>query len=150
MVGVAALVVLSVLELPLSEAVAKSKAVGAAGAEVSTVTVKAAEALLMLPARSVAVAVMLWVPSPKVEVETLQTPLAFAEAVATCTLPSYRVTVELASAEPLTVGVAALVVLSVFELPLSEAVARSNAVGAAGAEVSMVTVSPDEAAVLPA
>ena len=152
-VGVAALVLSSLFELPLSEAVARSRAVGAAGAEVSTVTVSAVDATLVLPARSVALAVMTWLPLLKVGLVRLQAPLVSADTLANAVvLPlSYSATVELASALPLKVGVAALVVLSVFELPLSEVVARSRAVGAAGVEVSTVTVKADEAApVLPA
>ena len=62
-----------------------------------------------------------------------------------------NVTVLLASAVPVNVGVVSLVKLSVLELPVSEAVARSGVPGAAGDAESMVTASADDAAeVLPA
>src|SRR5437588_4815005 len=62
-VGVVTLVTLSVLELPLSLAAARSGADGAAGALASAVTPRAAERALTVPAASVAVAVMLCVPA---------------------------------------------------------------------------------------
>ena len=58
-VGVVTLVMLSVLDVPLSDAATRSGRVGAAGAVVSMVTDKAADAALTLPAASVALAVML-------------------------------------------------------------------------------------------
>ena len=64
--GVVLLVTLSVLELPVSLAAAKSGVEGAVGAPVSIVTPKFDEALLTLPAASVAVAVNVCVPSDKV------------------------------------------------------------------------------------
>src|SRR5207237_2867542 len=63
----------------------------------------------------------------------------------------YSVTALPDSAVPVKVGVVLLVMLSVFEEPVSLAAARSGAVGAVGAAVSMVTERPPEAAlVLPA
>ncbi len=59
MSGVVSLVMSSVLELPLSEPAAKSRDDGADGAVVSTVTLNADDAELVLPAASVAVAVRL-------------------------------------------------------------------------------------------
>ena len=59
-VGAVTLVMLSVLDIPVSDAVARSRFVGAAGAVVSMVTDNAADAALTLPAASVALAVMLW------------------------------------------------------------------------------------------
>ena len=64
-VGVASLVTLSMLELPLSLAAARSGVDGAAGAEASIVTVRAEEATETLPAASVAVAVIVWTPADK-------------------------------------------------------------------------------------
>ncbi len=52
-------------------------------------------------------------------------------------------TVLFASAAPLKVGVVTLVMLSVDELPLSEAAMRSGVEGAAGATVSTITLSCD-------
>ncbi len=65
--------------------------------------------------------------------------------------PSTKIsTVALASAVPVSVGVVSLVMLSLLELPLSLAEARSGVPGALTA-VSMVTFSAAEAAeVLPA
>ena len=57
MVGVVALVMLSVLLVPASEPLAKSGAPGADGAVVSIVTVKPADAALVLPAASVTLVV---------------------------------------------------------------------------------------------
>ena len=57
-VGVASSVILSVEELPESEAAARSGVDGADGAAVSMVIVKELEALEVLPAVSVAVAVI--------------------------------------------------------------------------------------------
>ena len=62
---------LSVLELPRSEAGSRSGTEGAAGGVVSIVTGSAAEATLALPAVSVAVAVMRWAPLVSVEVAML-------------------------------------------------------------------------------
>ena len=73
-VGVVTLVMLSVLDTPLSDAATRSGADGAAGATVSMVTDKAADAALTLPATSVALAVMLWVPFARVEAVMVQCP----------------------------------------------------------------------------
>ena len=51
----------------------------------------------------------------------------------------------LASAVPVKVGVVSLVLLSVFELPVSEPLSRSGVDGAAGAVASMLIVNSDEA-----
>ena len=84
----------------------------------------------------------------------LQLPEPSAVAVPSTVVPSvsYNLTVAPASAPlPVMVGVVALVRLSELLLPVSEPVARSAALGAAGVEVSMVTVRPADAAlVLPA
>jgi len=70
-------------------------------------------------------------------------PVATPEPTAT---PSLKiVTVLPASAVPVKVGVATLVMLSVFDEPLSEAAVRSGAEGAAGAAVSIVIDNPLEA-----
>jgi hypothetical protein len=65
-VEVLSLVMLSVLELPVSLAAAKSGVEGALGAPVSIVTLKFDEAALTLPAASVAVAVNACGPSARV------------------------------------------------------------------------------------
>jgi hypothetical protein len=61
-VGVLSVVVLSVLDAPVSEAAVKSGAEGTPGAAVSIVIERAADAGLVLPAASVAVTVMMCVP----------------------------------------------------------------------------------------
>ncbi len=82
-----------------------------------------------------------WLAAVRVEVVTDQVP---ADAVPDPTaLPSeYTVTVAPASAVPVMVGVVTRVMLSVFEIPVSEAAIRSGVDGAAGPVVSMTT-QPD-------
>jgi hypothetical protein len=70
-VGVVTLVILSVLDAPLSDASARSGTDGAVGAVVSIVTDNTVDATLTLPATSAAVAVMLWVPAASAEVVML-------------------------------------------------------------------------------
>jgi len=57
-------------------------------------------------------------------------------------------TVLFASAVPETAGVSSLMLSSVLELPESLPVSRSGVDGAAGADVSIVTVNADEAALV--
>ena len=97
----------------------------------------------MLPARSVCLAVSVCRPSPSAELVIDQLPEPSAVAVPSTVVPSvsYSVTVAPASAPlPVTVGVVLLVRLSVLDAPLSDAAARSGALGAA-AVVSIVTAS---------
>ena len=61
---------------------------GALGATVSTVTLRALEAALTLPAASLAVAVKLWVASVSAPVVKVQAPLPFAVAVPRSVAPS--------------------------------------------------------------
>src|SRR3954453_4029493 len=125
--------------------------VGAPGAVVSIMTESPPEAVPVLPAASVALAVIVWLPEASVDVAMLQLPLPWAVPLPTLVAPSNSVTVLLASAVPVKVGVATLVRLSVLDEPESEAVARSGAEGAVGAVVSIVTDRPVEAVlVLPA
>lgn len=65
-VGVVTRVILSLFKRPLSLAAASTGMEGAAGAVVSMTIVLAAEALELLPARSVALTVMAWVPATSV------------------------------------------------------------------------------------
>ena len=109
------------------------------------VTGKAAEAMLTLPARSVAFAVIEWTPRPNVDDVIDQLPLPFAVPLPITVAPSSRVTVAFASAVPTKTGVVTLVTLSVFDAPLSEAAVRSGVLGAAGAVVSIVTDNAAEA-----
>lgn len=145
-VGVASLVMLSVLELPVSLPADRSGVLGALGAAVSMVTERAEDAAELLPAASVAVAVILWLPAAKVEAVILQLPEP--SAVALPTEPStleVKVTVTLASEVPLKVGVLSDVSLSALELPVSLAASRSGVPGAFGAVESMVTARALEA-----
>ena len=154
MVGVVALVMLSVLLVPASEPLAKSGAPGAEGAVVSIVTVRPADAALVLPAASVTFVVKVCAPLVRVLDVMLQLPEPSAVAVPSRVVPSvsYSLTVAPASAPlPVTVGVVALVRLSVLLVPVSDPLARSAAPDAVGAVVSIVTVRlADAALVLPA
>src|SRR3978361_616703 len=60
--GVVTVVMLSVLDAPVSNDASRSGVPGATGAAVSMVTASAAEAVLTLPARSVALATIAWTP----------------------------------------------------------------------------------------
>ena len=94
---------------------------------------------------------MLWVPFAGVEAAMVQSPAAEATPVPITVVPSNRVTVLPASAVPVKVGVVTLVMLSVLDTPVSDAVIRSRACGRAGAVVSMVIDRAAEAALtLPA
>ena len=75
----------------------------------------------------------------------LQFPLLSAVVDPKELLPAKSSTVLLASAVPVKVGVVSLVLLSVFELPVSEPLSRSGVDGAAGAAASMLIVNSAEA-----
>ncbi len=139
MVGVAVLVIPSLLDVPVSLPEPKAGAPGVPGALVSTVTDSPDETLETLPAASVTLAVMVWLPADRVELVIDQLPVPSAVAVPSTVVPSvsYSVTVLLASAVPVKVGVVALVMLSVLDVPVSLAVARSGVLEAPGAVVSM-------------
>src|SRR5437879_5134243 len=131
-VGVVALVMLSVLLLPVSEAAIRSGVDGALGAVVSIVTDRAPDATLTFPAMSVtfSVAVMLCTPCVRVDVLTDQLPEPSAVALPIWVVPSNSLTVVFAAAVPLKVGLVTLVMLSLLEMPLSEAAMRSGVDGA--------------------
>ena len=92
-------------------------------------------------------------PCDSAELVIVQLPEPSATLAPSIVVPSlsYKVTVAPASAPlPVKVGVVTLVMLSVFDEPLSEAAVRSGALGAAAA-VSIVTLSDADAALtLPA
>ena len=69
-----------------------------------------------------------------------------ATAVPTTVAPSKSVTVVPLSAVPVKVGAVTLVMLSVFDMPLSLAAVRSGTDGAAGAVESIVTLNAAEGA----
>ena len=151
-VGVVSLVMLSVLEVPLSVPAVMSGALGAATLA-SMVMARPEDATLVLPAVSVALAVMVWAPAARAEVVMVQLPepSAVPDPISVVPSVSYSLTVALASAVPLKVGVVSLVMLSVLELPLSVPAVMSGALGAPGAVASMVTARPEDATlVLPA
>jgi len=127
-VGVLSLVVFPSVGLEIS---------GAAGAEVSTVTLIVVEIDEMLPAASVALAVIECVPSLKALLGVkLQSPEPSAAIVPSELPPSKTSTVLSASAVPLKVGVASLVIALSAGLVIS---------GALGAVVSIVTLIAAEA-----
>ncbi|TYZ39161.1 hypothetical protein C2U34_26325, partial [Ralstonia solanacearum] len=108
-VGVASLVAPPAAMVPVSGATLSVTLTrtGAAGAAVSTVRANAELAVLTLPAASVAVAVRLWLPSANAVVgEKVQLPEASAVVVPTSVMPSKMLMVLLASAVPVSVGVA--------------------------------------------
>src|SRR5258705_187357 len=143
------LVLLSVV-LPESDAAARSGVDGAAGAAVSIVTERPAEATLVLPAMSVCLAVRVWLPPDNVELVIDQLPEPFAVAVPRTVVPlvSNSVTVAPTSAPlPVNTGVVTLVMLSVLDDPVSVTAVMSGAAGAP-AVVSSVKLS-DAVPVLP-
>ena len=132
-VGVVTLVMLSVLDKPLSDAVSRSGADGAAGAVVSMVTAKASR-------YSAEVARHIRCLGGDAVGSCRQgrggdgpRSRSVATPVPTTVAPSNKVTVLPASAVPVKVGLVTLVRLSVLDKPLSEAATRSGTVGTAGA-----------------
>src|SRR5258705_502518 len=126
-------------ELPATDVIAKVSV----GAEVSIVTARLAEATLVLPAMSVCLAVSVWLPLASAVLVIDQLPEASAIAVPSTVVPlvSNSVIVAPTSAPlPVNTGVVLLVMLSVFDDPVSVAAVMSGAEGAA-AEVSSVKLS---------
>ncbi|TYZ39146.1 hypothetical protein C2U34_26350, partial [Ralstonia solanacearum] len=119
---------------------------GVAGAAVSTVIANAELAVLTLPAASVAVAVMLWLPSVRAVVgEKVQLPEASAVVVPSNVVPSRMLTVLLASAVPVSTGMASLVLPPAVMAPVTGATLSVTVLmtGAAGAAVSTVSVKAE-------
>ena len=111
-------------------------------------TLKADDAALQLPEKSLSVAVKLCVPFVNVAVAKLHAPLASALAVPSCVAPSNTFTVLLASAVPVSISVASLVIPSP-TLPLS--LAKDKIVGTAGTAVPITgSTGCDARLVLPA
>src|SRR5690349_7582103 len=136
---------LSVLDVLESDDVISSGVDGAAGATVSIVTDKACDGALTVPLLSFAVAVMVWMPFANVVEVMVQAPVvALAVAVPITVVPSYNVTVVPGVAVPVKLGRTVLVMLSVLETPVSDAVARSGVEGAATAD-TMETARPLDA-----
>ena len=86
--GSTVLVMLSVDDVPVSEAVAKSGEVGATGAMGSMVIDSAGDAADALPAGSLAVVVKLWTPASMVGMTKVQTPSPSATVVPISVAPS--------------------------------------------------------------
>ncbi|OLO06822.1 hypothetical protein BTW08_15425 [Salinicola sp. MH3R3-1] len=116
--------------------------VGAIGSRVSTLSVKLGLAGETLPAASVAVAVKMTSPSGRASGVNVQSPLSSASAVPIW-VPSARIaTVALASAVPVSVGVASLVLSPSPSVPVGSTSSVALAiVGATGSVTSMVTGS---------
>src|SRR5437016_386591 len=87
-------------------------------------------------------------PSPKEPLVKLQFPELSAMVVPSEVTPSKNAIVLPASAVPLNVGVLSLVTLSIWELPVSLAAAKSGVEGADGAAVSLVIMLATEAALM--
>jgi hypothetical protein len=135
--GVVTLMILMVVDLPLSEAAIRSGMDGVAGG-VTIVTVKA-PTRRWNTARSVAVALIARTPAAGGDATTVmdQVPVvgsAIVEPIAA--VPSSSVTVLPGPAVPVKVGVVMLVMLSVLDVPLSDAAIRSGVAGAAGGVLS--------------
>jgi hypothetical protein len=145
-VGVVMLVRSSLLDDPESLAEDRSGVEGAAGEVVSIVTDKADDATDVFPAASVALAVIELTPSGSALTAIVQLPLPSAVPVPINVEPARKsFTTAFASAVPLNVGVVLLVMLSVFDVPVSDAAARSGVEGADGAVVSTVIDKADDA-----
>ena len=152
-VGVLSFVLLSVLEAPVSDALARSRPLGTGGAPESTEIGKVVGEVETFPATSVRFALRFHVPSanvprsqlvawPTTNVHETDAPPPDGVAIMVIVSPG---------APPLapTVGVLSLELLSELLLPVSDALARSRPLGTAGAPESMVTASPVITAVLP-
>ena len=123
----------------MSDAAARSTAVGALGAVVSTVIERGLEAVLVLPAGSVRVALTFQVPSLSVPRSQLAAGTTYVHV--TVLAPFVAVMVTVSPLEPpaaLIVGVLSLVTLSVDDRPVSDEAARSTPVGAVGTLVLTV------------
>jgi hypothetical protein len=152
-VGVVSLVLLSVLDAPVSDASARSTPEGADGGVVSIVTGNAVDDGEMLPAGSVNVDEMFQVPSVSVgRVQFVAEPITYVHDTVVVPLVAAMVIVSpLVPPDALIVGVVSLVLLSVFDAPVSDASARSTPEGADGGVVSIVTGNAvDDGEMLPA
>lgn len=136
----------SVEDAPESEAASRS-GVSAPG-PVESITIDSGdEADVVFPAASVRVAVTLHVPSESAAmVQFVALPIKYEHV--TVVEPFVAVRVMVSPADPpeaLKVGVVSLVLLSVVEDPVSDAVARSTDVGTDGADVSTTIDNVDDA-----
>jgi hypothetical protein len=113
----------------------------------SITIVRPAEALLILPAVSVALIVSMWTPSDSKLVVTLQLPAPSVKAAPNIVVPSVSntLTIKSDSAVPVRVGVESIVMLSELEVPLSEMTERSGVLGGLGGVLSNKIERPAEA-----
>lgn len=134
--GVVSLVMLSVLDAPVSDVASKSGAVGAA----RIVMFSGALGREMLPAVSMSVATTVQLPNVRAgSVHDVSVPTTYEHERVVVALLAEIVAI-LPVAPPLvdTAGVVSLVTLSVLDAPVSDDASRSGVVGASGAVGSMV------------
>ena len=138
-VGVVSFVMLSVVELPESDADARSGAAGVAGVA-TTVMSSDGPADDTFPALSVSVALVVHVPADSVgrSHDCVPVPMVYAQLTVVEPLVALRVTCSpvLPPLDRATVGVVSVVTLSDVEVPVSDDVARSGAPGVLGAAES--------------
>jgi hypothetical protein len=152
-VGVVSLVLLSVSDAPVSDDAARSTPVGADGGVVSRVIGNAVDDVDVLPAGSVKVAEMFHVPSVSVgSVQFVADPITYVHDKVVVPLVAEMVMVSpFAPPTALKVGVASLVLLSVFDAPESDDAERSTPDGAVGGVASMlIDNDPVDGPVFPA
>jgi hypothetical protein len=137
-VGVVSLVSLSESDVPVSDGAARSTPDGADGGVVSIVIGSADEEVEVFPAGSVNVAEMFHVPSVSVgSVQFVAVPITYVhDTVVVPLVAKIAMVSPLVPPLALMVGVLSLVLLSVFDDPVSDEAARSTPVGAVGAVVS--------------
>lgn len=144
-VPAATLVMSSVPESPLSDAVARFGAPGADGAVVSMVTERPDDAEDTLPATSVWMAVNEYAPSGEIAAALMDVVEETAVALAVVVPSIFNATTALVSVPSMSkVGVVSLVMSSVEDVPESEPACRLGALGADGDVVSTVTARADE------
>jgi hypothetical protein len=136
--------------VPLTVAAASGVEI-ATVATLSTVIDNGAEAA-EVTAATVALAVIVWVPTMRLAVGVIdQLPAPSATAVgANAVAPSYNVTVAPAGATPVNVGFKLLVMLSVFDVPLSVSAVMSGSDGGTTVGTVMLTVCGTVGLTLPA
>jgi len=140
-VGVVSLVLLSVLDDPESDDASKSTPDGADGGVVSIEMGSALDDGDVFPAGSVSVDEMFQFPGVNVgSVQSVDVPTTYEHDTVVLPLLAEMVMVSpLVPPVALTVGVVSLVLLSVDDEPVSDAVTRSTPLGAFGGVVSSVT-----------
>ena len=143
-VGVLSLVLLSVLDEPVSLDAKRSGVPLAAGEVVSMVTESVEESLETLPAGSVCFAFTRYTPSVVSAELVIETVDEAHVPVPRTVAPDWRLTEAPVSQLTVKVGVLSLVTLSVLKSPVSEPAWRSGVPVVPGVDVSMVTARVDE------